>query len=127
MPAAPAPRSPRGAPAPPRGGRLVQALLRRERALDWAFVALGVIILAATDRAPPARGPPYILKAALPDLAHPLLPNTVPSWSVPVIGVVLPAALLAVHVFMSGRSTEGARARSNSGSRRATAREGGGL
>ncbi|GBF88720.1 hypothetical protein Rsub_01619 [Raphidocelis subcapitata] len=104
--AAPPQRPATGGPA----GALLQALLARERALDWAFVIAGVIVLSAADAAKPQT--PYLLKAHLSDIAKPLLPNSVPSWSVPVIALALPlAALAAGHAAARGLGLGGPRGR----------------
>jgi hypothetical protein len=96
--------------APPDGagaGPALQALLGREKWIDWAFVLLMFFLLGPTDAPKPAA--PYILKAQLPDLAHPLLPNSVPSWSVPVLAIVVPAVLLGALSAGLRRPADGAR------------------
>lgn len=70
-----------------------RALLAKEWAADWALGGVALLALALTDAASPS--PPYMLKADLPRLAYPLLPNTVPSWSVPLLAVAAPLLLLA--------------------------------
>jgi hypothetical protein len=82
-------------PLRPASGGLLGAL-NRERALDWAVVVAGAILLGATNSWRPET--PYLLKALLSDVAKPLLPNSVPAWSVPLIALALPlAALAALH------------------------------
>ncbi|KAI8468791.1 MAG: phosphatidic acid phosphatase type 2/haloperoxidase [Monoraphidium minutum] len=89
----------------PRAVRAAQALLQRERLLDWGLVVAGAIVLIATDVAAPTQ-PPYILKDSLPDLSHPLRPNSVPAWSVPLLGVLLPLAAVAAYALAFRRPTE---------------------
>lgn len=39
----------------------------------------------------------YMRKADLTHTAYPLLPNSVPAWSVPVYCLILPAVLFSLH------------------------------
>jgi hypothetical protein len=64
-------------------------------ALDWALVLVAVMVLAAIETSVPRNT--YIPKIQLRDTSYPLYPNSVPAWSVPVIAIVLPAVLHALH------------------------------
>jgi len=86
-------------------GQLVRSLLTREHALDWAVVILLFCLLGATDAPMPKK--PYLLKAQLPELAHPLLPNSVPAWSVPLLAVVAPLVGLSALSAVMRRPSEG--------------------
>lgn len=39
----------------------------------------------------------YIPKSSLSDFNYPLLPNSVPSWSVPVYSILVPAVCMVLH------------------------------
>uniref|UniRef100_A0A383VZN4 Phosphatidic acid phosphatase type 2/haloperoxidase domain-containing protein n=1 Tax=Tetradesmus obliquus TaxID=3088 RepID=A0A383VZN4_TETOB len=66
-----------------------------ERAADWAVVVVALIVLAASEKEPPRAS--YVPKAVLSDTNYPLLPNSVPAWSVPLYSLVGPAILMALH------------------------------
>jgi hypothetical protein len=46
---------------------------------------------------PPCAPTAYMRKADLSHTAYPLLPNSVPAWSVPLYTLVVPAVLFALH------------------------------
>lgn len=62
-------------------------------------LTLLVFLLCITAWLPAQPGCPagYIPKAVLSETNYPLLPNSVPSWSLPVYSLVVPAILLALH------------------------------
>ncbi|WIA16712.1 hypothetical protein OEZ85_013367 [Tetradesmus obliquus] len=66
-----------------------------ERAADWAVVVVALIVLAASEKEPPRAS--YVPKAVLSETNYPLLPNSVPAWSVPLYSLVGPAILMALH------------------------------
>ena len=76
-------------------------IISMEYALDYAVILVAIIILAITDRATPRAG--YIRKDILYATSYPLFPNTVPSWSVPVLAVVVPAAFFAAYCTVFSR------------------------
>ena len=70
--------------------------LLRADALDWVCVACLIVIGASVEAAPPFR------RTLFPDelwrLKLPLVPNTVPSWSVPVVAFLVPTFIfVATH------------------------------
>eukprot|EP00879_Flechtneria_rotunda_P011028 GHRR01011523.1.p1 GENE.GHRR01011523.1~~GHRR01011523.1.p1 ORF type:complete len:306 (+),score=58.76 GHRR01011523.1:632-1549(+) len=85
-------------PAPWGGARLAAVKvggIAMDYILDWALVVVAIIMLIISDKATPREG--YISKATLSDTNYPLLPNTVPSWSVPVYCLLVPAVLLTLR------------------------------
>jgi hypothetical protein len=75
--------------------------LSLEYALDYLVILIAIIILAVSDKATPRAA--YIRKDILYATSYPLLPNTVPSWSVPVLAVVAPAAFFAAYCTVFSR------------------------
>ena len=72
-----------------------------ESGISWATVVVCVVVLVVTETAQPKEA--YVLKDELPQLSYPLLPNTVPAWALPVISILLPAAVLAAYVWTCAR------------------------
>jgi hypothetical protein len=78
-----------------------------EQVVDWCFVVLAFLVLAATEGAAPREG--YIPKSLLQSTSYPLRANTVPAWSVPLYTLALPVALFALHALLWRRPAAEAR------------------
>lgn len=72
--------------------------LLAEYVADYVVIVVAILVLGITDRATPRKG--YLPKAYLPATAFPLYGNTVPSWSVPVYTILVPAAVCAAYVVL---------------------------
>ena len=75
------------------GGELPWGVLLKADALDWAAVVALIVTGASVEAAPPYRHvlfPDELWRLSLPHTA-----NTVPSWTVPVVALAVPTAVIA--------------------------------
>lgn len=80
------------------GAEVPWSTLLKADVLDWAAVLALVVIGASVEAAPPFKH--VLFPNELWRLSLPLVPNTVPSWSVPVVALGIPSAVIAtLHTY----------------------------
>lgn len=70
--------------------------------MDWGIVGAMILITGCSQLAQPRDA--YITKVGLSAVSYPLRDNSVPSWTVPIIGIVIPAVVVAGHNLLLRRS-----------------------
>lgn len=87
----------------PLGNALAIRGISLDYGLDWGVQVLCALLLIISDRISPREA--YILKDHLSLTSYPLLPNTVPSATVPVIAILAPACFLGAYLFLFKRKS----------------------